>query len=61
VGVVQGPLIDMAVVEKVEGHIADAVAKGASVVGGHCTILFSVLPSPPANLLRRSGLRAGRN
>ena len=32
---VQGPLIDMAAVEKVESHIADAVAKGARVaVGG---------------------------
>ena len=31
----QGPLIDMAAVEKVEQHIADAVAKGAKVaVGG---------------------------
>ncbi len=35
-GVQQGPLIDMAAVEKVEEHIADAVAKGARVVvGGH--------------------------
>jgi succinate-semialdehyde dehydrogenase/glutarate-semialdehyde dehydrogenase len=34
-GVVQGPLIDMAAVEKVEAHISDAVGKGASVaVGG---------------------------
>ncbi len=32
----QGPLIDMAAVEKVEEHIADAVAKGARIVlGGH--------------------------
>ena len=30
----QGPLIDMAAVEKVEEHIADAVAKGASVLTG---------------------------
>ncbi|MBC8017264.1 MAG: NADP-dependent succinate-semialdehyde dehydrogenase [Verrucomicrobia bacterium] len=30
----QGPLIDMAAVEKVEQHIADAVAKGARVVLG---------------------------
>ena len=30
----QGPLIDMAAVEKVEEHIADAVAKGAKVVVG---------------------------
>lgn len=30
----QGPLIDMAAVEKVEEHIADAVAKGARVVIG---------------------------
>jgi len=30
----QGPLIDMKAVEKVEEHIADAVAKGARVVTG---------------------------
>jgi succinate-semialdehyde dehydrogenase/glutarate-semialdehyde dehydrogenase len=30
----QGPLIDMAAVEKVEEHIADAVAKGARIVLG---------------------------
>ena len=30
----QGPLIDMAAVEKVEQHIADAVAKGAKIVVG---------------------------
>ena len=30
----QGPLIDMAAVEKVEEHIADAVAKGAVIVLG---------------------------
>ena len=34
-GAQQGPLIDMAAVEKVEEHIADAVAKGAKVaIGG---------------------------
>ena len=33
-GVTQGPLIDEAAVEKVEEHIADAVAKGARVVAG---------------------------
>src|SRR5262249_54393978 len=33
-GVTQGPLIDMAAVEKVESHIEDAVAKGATVVKG---------------------------
>ena len=33
-GAQQGPLIDMAAVEKVEAHIADAVAKGARVVLG---------------------------
>ncbi len=33
-GVVQGPLIDMAGVEKVEEHIADALEKGARVVVG---------------------------
>ncbi|MBZ0227463.1 MAG: aldehyde dehydrogenase family protein, partial [Bauldia sp.] len=31
-GVVQGPLINMAAVEKVEHHIADAVANGAELV-----------------------------
>ena len=35
-GVVQGPLIEPAAVDKVERHIADALAKGAKVVvGGH--------------------------
>ncbi|MFN7087448.1 MAG: NADP-dependent succinate-semialdehyde dehydrogenase [Burkholderiales bacterium] len=33
-GVVQGPLIDMKAVEKVEEHIADAVQKGARVLTG---------------------------
>src|SRR5258706_13261157 len=33
-GVTQGPLIDMYAVQKVESHIADAVAKGARVVAG---------------------------
>ncbi|MBY0420932.1 MAG: aldehyde dehydrogenase family protein, partial [Parvularculaceae bacterium] len=33
-GVAQGPLIDQAAVAKVEEHIADAVAKGASVLAG---------------------------
>ena len=34
-GVVQGPLIDMKAVEKIEEHIADAISKGAQVaVGG---------------------------
>ena len=33
-GVEQGPLIDMAAVEKVEEHIRDAVAGGATVVTG---------------------------
>src|SRR3954470_21799729 len=33
-GVVQGPLIDMAGVEKVEEHISDALAKGARIVTG---------------------------
>ena len=33
-GVTQGPLIDMAAVEKVEEHIADAVGRGARVVAG---------------------------
>jgi succinate-semialdehyde dehydrogenase/glutarate-semialdehyde dehydrogenase len=35
-GVAQGPLIDMAAVEKTEAHIRDAVEKGGRVVaGGH--------------------------
>ena len=33
-GVTQGPLIEMAAIEKVESHIADALEKGASVVTG---------------------------
>ncbi len=33
-GVMQGPLIDMKGVEKVEEHIADALAKGARIVTG---------------------------
>jgi succinate-semialdehyde dehydrogenase/glutarate-semialdehyde dehydrogenase len=33
-GVTQGPLIDDAAVAKVESHIADAVAKGATVIQG---------------------------
>ena len=35
-GVTQGPLINMAAIEKVESHLADAVAKGGKVAaGGH--------------------------
>ena len=33
-GVTQGPLIDVAAVEKVEAHVDDALAKGASLVTG---------------------------
>jgi len=33
-GVQQGPLIDEAALAKVEGHLADAVAKGARIVAG---------------------------
>ena len=33
-GTVQGPLIDMKAVEKVEAHIEDAVAKGATILTG---------------------------
>ncbi|HOY69394.1 MAG TPA: NAD-dependent succinate-semialdehyde dehydrogenase [Methylotenera sp.] len=33
-GVTQGPLIDEAAVEKVESHVADAVAKGATLLQG---------------------------
>ena len=33
-GVVQGPLIDMAAVEKAEEHVSDAVAKGGRIVVG---------------------------
>ena len=35
-GVTQGPLIDQAALEKVESHVADAVAKGATVLRGGC-------------------------
>lgn len=33
-GTTQGPLIDMAAVEKVESHIADAISKGAKLITG---------------------------
>ena len=33
-GIINGPLIDMAAVEKVEEHIADAVTKGATIETG---------------------------
>jgi succinate-semialdehyde dehydrogenase / glutarate-semialdehyde dehydrogenase len=33
-GITQGPLIDMAAVEKIESHVADAVKKGAKLVQG---------------------------
>ncbi len=33
-GVVQGPLIDMKAIEKVEDHVADALAKGGEIVCG---------------------------
>jgi succinate-semialdehyde dehydrogenase/glutarate-semialdehyde dehydrogenase len=33
-GVTQGPLIDAAAIEKVESHVADAVAKGATIMQG---------------------------
>ena len=33
-GVMQGPLIDSAAVEKIESHVADAVKKGAKLVQG---------------------------
>jgi succinate-semialdehyde dehydrogenase/glutarate-semialdehyde dehydrogenase len=33
-GVNQGPLIDMAAIEKVESHIADALARGARLIAG---------------------------
>jgi succinate-semialdehyde dehydrogenase / glutarate-semialdehyde dehydrogenase len=37
-GVTQGPLIDAAALSKVEAHVADALAKGATLVrGGHRT------------------------
>jgi succinate-semialdehyde dehydrogenase / glutarate-semialdehyde dehydrogenase len=33
-GVTQGPLIDMAAIEKIESHIADAISKGAKLLQG---------------------------
>ncbi len=46
-GVAQGPLINMAAVEKVESHIQDAVAKGAKVlVGGERHELGSTFFKP---------------
>ena len=54
-GVVQGPLIDAQAIEKVQDHVADAIAKGATVVtggklhalGGHFyepTVLSNITP-----------------
>ena len=38
-GVVQGPLIEPAAIEKVERHVADAVAKGGTLTsGGHAPL-----------------------
>lgn len=46
-GVTQGPLINMAAVEKVEEHIADAVRKGAEVVlGGRRSTLGTTFFEP---------------
>ena len=46
-GVVQGPLINMAAVDKVERLLADAVAGGARVeVGGHCHALGGTFFEP---------------
>ncbi len=46
-GVVQGPLIDMAAVEKVEDHINDAVSKGAEIkLGGNRHKLGSTFFEP---------------
>ncbi len=45
-GVLQGPLIDQAAVEKVEEHIQDAVSQGARVIPGRKS------PSSSPNLLR---------
>ena len=43
----QGPLIEMAAVEKVEAHIADATTKGARVVaGGHRHVLGGTFFEP---------------
>jgi succinate-semialdehyde dehydrogenase / glutarate-semialdehyde dehydrogenase len=33
-GITQGPLIDVAAIEKVESHVADAIAKGATLLQG---------------------------
>ena len=33
-GVTQGPLIDMAAIEKIESHVADAIKKGATLLSG---------------------------
>jgi len=43
--VMQGPLIDAAALAKVERHVADAVAQGATVLtGGEPTVLSGVTP-----------------
>jgi len=46
-GVQQGPLIDAAALEKVEAHLADAVAKGAKIeTGGHRHLLGGTFFEP---------------
>ena len=52
-GVAQGPLIEMAAVEKVEEHVADAVAGGAHLVHGPQVHLGTLGRVVPPELARR--------
>ena len=64
-GVVQGPLINMDAVSKVESHIADAVKRGAKVITGgkrhslggtffEPTVLSNVAPDSLVGMKKRS-------
>jgi succinate-semialdehyde dehydrogenase/glutarate-semialdehyde dehydrogenase len=60
-GVVQGPLIDQAAVEKVEAHIQDAVGKGARIaVGGKRHALGGTFFEPTVLTEVRSGMTVAR-
>jgi len=60
-GAQQGPLIDMAAVEKVEEHIADAVSKGArAVIGGQRHALGGTFFEPTVLANVRSDMLVSR-
>lgn len=57
-GVVQGPLINEAGLKKVEGHVADALAKGAqAIVGGHRHALGHTFFEPTVLINANAGMR----